>query len=110
MGSYINVSDTHYNYVIPENGKEQVTQSFRRRWEMKKIILIFLLSSIIILITKNGYAYADPGIGGTLYQIVILVFGGLGVFFITLKSRLFRIFWKNKNKKVKNQQKKTVNE
>jgi hypothetical protein len=58
--------------------------------------LILLLILLILSLTADAYAYVDPGIGGTIYQIIILVIGGVGVLLVTFKNKLFRIFRKNK--------------
>ena len=66
---------------------------------MKKIIVIIFLA-IIFTIRLNGYAYAyaDPGVGGVLYQITILIFSGIGLLVVSLKTKLFGIFRKGKKK------------
>lgn len=65
---------------------------------MKKLFFIFLLIFLIISVTENAYAYADPGVGGLLYQIVVIILSGIGLFLISLKTKLFRILRKNKKR------------
>jgi len=66
---------------------------------MKKVILVFLLILLGISLTKDVYAYVDPGIGGTVYQIIILIFWGIGFLFFSLKRKLFNIFHKKKGRR-----------
>lgn len=63
---------------------------------MKRYIFVYLLVLGIMSVTKPAYAYTDPGVGGVLYQIVIIVLSGIGLFVISLKTKLFGIFRKNK--------------
>jgi len=65
---------------------------------MKRIVVGCLVILLTIQVTEYAYAYADPGVGGVLYQITILVFSGIGFLIVSLKTKLFGIFRKRKNK------------
>jgi len=65
---------------------------------MKMLVVVFLAILLTIQATKSAYAYADPGIGGVLYQISILIFSGIGLLIVSLKTKLFGIFRKNRKK------------
>ena len=65
---------------------------------MKILVVVFLTILLTIQAAQYGYAYADPGIGGVLYQISILIFSGIGFLVISLKTKLFGIFRKKKKK------------
>ena len=65
---------------------------------MKKIVVIFLAILLSIQLTECAYAYADPGVGGVLYQIAILIFSGIGFLIVSLKTKLFGIFRKSKKR------------
>jgi len=62
-----------------------------------RCIFFFIL---YVLLTDNAYAYVDPGVAGTLYQIVILIFLGIGAFFAAFKNAIFNFFRLKKNKKI----------
>lgn len=64
-----------------------------------KIAVLFLFLSAVMS-GSSVYAYVDPGIAGTLYQIVILIFLGIGAFFAAFKNVIFNFFKLKKNKKI----------
>jgi hypothetical protein len=65
---------------------------------MKRIVVGLLVILLTTQVTEYAYAYTDPGVGGVLYQITILVFSGIGFLIVSLKTKLFGIFRKRKNK------------
>ncbi len=58
--------------------------------------MALLLALLFFSPAADVYAYVDPGIGGTIYQIIILVIGGVGVLIVAFKNKLLRIFRKNR--------------
>lgn len=65
---------------------------------IKCIIIFFILS---LVVANNAYAYIDPGIGSSLFQLAIVSI--LGIFYvIKIYFRRIILFLKNLFYKVKN--------
>lgn len=65
---------------------------------------IFLFFCFLVFLTKNSYAYIDPGTGSMLLQILGSILIGCVVFFRYIKMQIlnfyYKFFKKKSNKKV----------
>ena len=59
--------------------------------------LVFAFAALL-LFSDTAYAYIDPGVGGMLYQIVILIIGAIAGYFAVVKRFLKKWFKKDKDK------------
>mgnify|MGYP001372713500 CR=1 FL=1 len=69
---------------------------------MKLILKSFV---IYMVFTSNALAYIDPGIGSIILQGIIASIAAVGVFFSSVRRKIYNFFCKLKNffsKKTKN--------
>lgn len=63
-----------------------------------KLRLALAALALSLLQAKPAYAYVDPGTGGMLYQIVILVLGAVAAYFAILKRYVKGFFSRSKKR------------
>jgi hypothetical protein len=59
------------------------------------LIIVF---AVLLLFSDTAYAYIDPGVGGALYQVIILIIGAIAGYFAVVKRYLKKWFGKDKDK------------
>jgi len=67
---------------------------------MKKILF---LTTFLMLISNNSYAYLDPGTGSVIIQSLLALIATIGAYLSIYWRKFKSLFKKNKdNKKIKN--------
>lgn len=51
-------------------------------------LILSLAAALLALAPKSAHAYVDPGVGGMLYQIIILVGAAVASFFAVFRNKL----------------------
>ena len=67
----------------------------------------FILKSFVIymIFSSNAFAYIDPGIGSIILQGIIASIAAVGIFFSSVRKKIYSLFYKIKksfSKKTKN--------
>ena len=58
----------------------------RPMWYMMAVFLLLIVSE------DAAFAYIDPGTGGMLYQVLVLIFGAIAAYFVFLKRYIKGLF------------------
>ena len=58
----------------------------------------FILKSFVIymIFSSNAFAYIDPGIGSIILQGIIASIAAVGVFFSSVRKKIYSLFYKIK--------------